>query len=423
MKASAYNFLYNFGGRYYVFNSLRRGLHRLDKDIYEVLQSSTNLQLTGISENHVQQLTENGYLVPNDGDEWQILQHQRNAAMLSKRLIGLTIAPTMDCNFGCPYCFEGSEKPKGMMTEDTMDAVVRFADALRDETSSGLEVFWFGGEPLLAVPQIEKLTHKLLERIVVPNDMAYAARIITNGYGLSRKVASRLAASRVASAQVTLDGPADVHDSRRFLKIGHAPTFDRIVDNIAESSDLLQITIRVNVDRDNRDGFRELASWLRQRIGDRVRVYPAFTIDVDGTYSGDTYCNYIEFLEDEIGLLADSPDLAREAFWYPMPKRLFCGAQHPAAWVITPEGSLHKCWNTINESSSSVGSVFSASEPERVARWESWGPSDACHQCKLAPLCMGGCPYEGLTKGSPQCIVSARTVEAALRAEVAAIDG
>lgn len=54
-----------------------------------------------------------------------------------------------------------------------------------------------------------------------------------------RKIAERLRDLGVSRAQITLDGTAEHHNRRRFRK-GGAATFDRIVQNIVASRDLLK---------------------------------------------------------------------------------------------------------------------------------------------------------------------------------------
>ena len=46
------------------------------------------------------------------------------------------------------------------------------------------------------------------------------------------------------------DGDRDTHDQRRPLRSGRG-TFDRIVDNVAHTCEILETRIRINVDRSN----------------------------------------------------------------------------------------------------------------------------------------------------------------------------
>ena len=55
----------------------------------------------------------------------------------------------------------------------------------------------------------------------------YQANIITNGYLLNKEIVKELEDIHVKHIQVTIDGPKDIHDKRRFLK-GKQGTFDKI---------------------------------------------------------------------------------------------------------------------------------------------------------------------------------------------------
>lgn len=46
-------------------------------------------------------------LVPEDEDEFEAVRGYRQRAKSNPNWLSLTIAPTMQCNFRCTYCFEG----------------------------------------------------------------------------------------------------------------------------------------------------------------------------------------------------------------------------------------------------------------------------------------------------------------------------
>ena len=41
-----------------------------------------------------------------------------------------TIAPTLMCNFGCDYCFQGAKKPCGNMTAEVQQAVMTMVERI-----------------------------------------------------------------------------------------------------------------------------------------------------------------------------------------------------------------------------------------------------------------------------------------------------
>lgn len=82
--------------------------------------------------------------------------------------------------------------------------------------------------------------------------------------------------------QVTLDGSKQAHDSRRILH-NHQPTFEHILDNIRECADILNISIRINVDKTNINEATEIFDWLeRYGLKGRVGYYLAPVDDING---------------------------------------------------------------------------------------------------------------------------------------------
>ena len=72
------------------------------------------------------------------------------------------------------------------------------------------------GEPLLQMDRLVDLSRKMRD-VCTRADCKYTASIVSNGYLLDRETAERLKEQQVADAQITLDGPRDVHDERRPL--------------------------------------------------------------------------------------------------------------------------------------------------------------------------------------------------------------
>lgn len=125
----------------------------------------------------------------------------------------LTISPTMSCNFKCIYCFEKGHTGKGVMDDFTIDNLIVFLQARLNGVET-LHISWFGGEPLLAMPVIEKLSQKMIS-FCIAKKIEYSASIITNGYLYKPKIAERLKELKVKKVQITLDGPEETHDNRR----------------------------------------------------------------------------------------------------------------------------------------------------------------------------------------------------------------
>lgn len=65
-----------------------------------------------------------------------------NAGVYNDTELGVVIVPTTDCNFGCPYCFEGEKNPH-VMSEDIQDAVIDYIS--KNAHAEKIHLTWYGG--------------------------------------------------------------------------------------------------------------------------------------------------------------------------------------------------------------------------------------------------------------------------------------
>ena len=128
-------------------------------------------------------------------DERAAVEFMGRAACASPYAIGLTICPTMGCNFNCPYCFEDhfARKMSASVQDDVVALAGRMLDALR---TKDVHVTWFGGEPLLAPDVIESLSGRLMA-LAEERGGRYEASIVTNGYLLTQDIADMLGRLKV----------------------------------------------------------------------------------------------------------------------------------------------------------------------------------------------------------------------------------
>lgn len=318
-----------------------------------------------------------------------------------------TIAPTMTCNFACDYCFE-SHRP-GLMSDTTISLLQRFmAREISRNTLPELTagVTWFGGEPLVGLPVIRKVVNnlsKISDSVAVAGrPVAWKQSIITNGSLMTRTVSKELVALKIATAQITLDGPPRFHDSRRFSKNTGAGSFDLIINNIIESPPELSVQIRVNIDRSNVNGVNELVDVLEERgLKNRVNISLARVEKyTDGPvpislFSSKSFAKAIEQIIHRAqarGWSISGPSPHSVA-------RGVCQVDSPNSWVIDTDGTLKKCWAELGTPEGAVGSledVILAGPDQRPSRGDletrNIFDDNDCVSCVFLPSCGGGCP-------------------------------
>lgn len=335
-----------------------------------------------------------GHLVQDNQDEdfYNILKMQRLTNLYASPYLLLTVAITRACNFDCSYCYE-KNRSGAPMSEEIADELVEF---IKRRKNLKPFISWYGGEPLLAFPQIKYIHEKLAKEGISEN-----ALIVTNGYLLNDDIVKELNGLNIKNIQITLDGKRETHDSRRYL-VGGGKTFDVILknlDSLMKSDYQGIVNIRVNVDGRNAEDFVAVHDLLKERFdkdfAKRIFVYPGF---VHGDSHPDASCFFDS--EEKGRFVADVYEkYGVEALsLFPRTPSVGCTLTKRNAFVVGPEGEIYKCWNEVGNKAAVVGRINSNTDWNMalVANGmiaSSYLDSKECHECFYFPVCDGGCHY------------------------------
>lgn len=406
MKESNYNFFVEpndkgDGESLLAFNAITCALAKISRENYNDFIDAQKNGFNSLNGDLKKQLIHGRFIVDDECDELMELQHNLLSSRYDTKNLALTIAPTLGCNFDCIYCYENDHSDFSKMSKETQTKIVELVE---ENIKNGVKYFsvtWYGGEPLLAMDVIEELTTRLYDICEVAK-VPYDAMVITNGYMLDRDTVARLNDCHVSRIQVTLDGPKEIHDKRRFLKGGY-PTFDRIVSNLEESIDILPpVALRVNVDKDNFSRVDELKKqFSRDDLKEKITVYIAMVDALNENYNQEDCITIEKFANMDIHFYDDP------MAFYPRPTTNACGADAIGHLVIAPDGSLYKCWDDIGITEMSVGNIHDT-QYSYHPRYYEYMMFDAttdenCSVCKLLPICMGGCPNRRVSNSPNRC--------------------
>jgi uncharacterized protein len=416
IKASRYNhFVPLENGNRLAFNALTCGLAEMDPASYQrYCDLIAHGEINGDGQDDlIVNLRKGGFITLTDVDELNAIRAVHYQARFGSQGLGLTVIPTSTCNFACDYCYEShslrTQKAEqgGVMSDEVRANVVRLCEE-RIEQRSGLNVMWYGGEPLLARPIIEQLT-AAFRKVCREKEAHYGAGMITNGYLLGVEAREFLCEMGVKFVQVTLDGPRNVHDRRRCLKSGNG-TFDRIVknlDSIGEDAGI-GVALRVNIDQRNAREIPELLAFLRDLGWNRrkhisihfgqVMAYTASCQDIG------SHCMVTPvFSEFVIEAYRIALEMGFRHTDFPSRHASPCSAVGRNSWVIEPTGTVQNCWNTIGDANRKTGTLTDRGiiPTENYIKWLGWSPFTArsvssCETCDILPACMGGCPYRSI---------------------------
>lgn len=246
-------------------------------------------------------LIKKGILVKENVDE-DLLRKFYKYKQIYNNNLSLIILPTHQCNFRCVYCYENFEY--GNMDLKTQDAIIEYVRKNIRKFSS-LSVSWFGGEPTLAIKEIEYISKSLIE-ICKKAKKPYSSNITTNGYLLTEENVQRLIKCKIFGYQVTIDGIKETHNSQK-PHISSKDTFDTVINNLLNmknniKSKLLNVIIRTNVSKKIYDVLEEYIDFYYDNFNDDKRF--SFFIRPVGDFGGNTVKKFSENLisEDEFKL-------------------------------------------------------------------------------------------------------------------------
>lgn len=136
LKPSQFNFSYKRDDDNIVFNTFTKACVALDDETFSILSRSV-VPYTEQDDNTLDYLKENGFLVNADFDEVAFLKYYNYKVRFAEDYLSLTIAPTLSCNFDCPYCFEN--KRGGTIDKETQSLILEF---LKEKLSHGVKKKW-----------------------------------------------------------------------------------------------------------------------------------------------------------------------------------------------------------------------------------------------------------------------------------------
>lgn len=343
---------------------------------------------------------QNGYIVNYDEVEGLKFVSRKNCGF--SNTVSLTICPTLNCNFRCPYCFENHRI--GKMSEEVQEQIITFIRRMVGTyRANRISVTWFGGEPLLASDVIESLSQKIIE-FADEKKIQYNATIVTNGYLLSQENIDMLYKYKVRSYQITFDGLEETHDKTRHLASGQG-TFSKIVENLTQNKIIGHVSIRHNINEDNKEEENIVKKYVENMAkisGNNISYYPAIVTNNEVALKNEEKVNYLELQEFAY------QEMKKKFSQFSSYNCNYCGAQSITFIVIDELGNLYKCWEDSGKIEHSFGKIneWSPWRPIQTARNpqvlinyinSGGGANDKeCEECIWLPVCKGGCPQRRL---------------------------
>lgn len=385
-----------------LINSLNGLMDIIDQGTLELLQKWSKLEsihADTLEENEIfQHLNSRGYFCTDHAQEQQqkdhIIQLLRDASQKKSNAIhGLTFVMTYDCNFRCPYCFEGvDDKARGIyINEAQIDAALKLAG------DSLLHIGLFGGEPLL--PRNRNIIKYLFQKAP---DKSYD--LITNGFYLDQYI-DLLSKVTVTYVMITLDGKKSTHDKKRFLANG-APSYDKILENIQKAlENRIPIRIRMNIDKETMGESLELRDMLLCQFKDysdllSFEISPLFEIKWPERNQMFSTLSKVDSTlgkpgEENVLLSRFSPvvnSVVNGKHLHPVYS--YC-LGHQSSYIVDPNGLIYACLVAVGKKEYAVGTYYPTVRFfENSVKCRNIETIKKCRDCAYSLLCGGGCPLK-----------------------------
>ncbi|HEY5995951.1 MAG TPA: geopeptide radical SAM maturase [Candidatus Deferrimicrobiaceae bacterium] len=313
---------------------------------------------------------------------------------LSRRFVA-TVVLTLECNLACPYCFEGDFRDGSAMDEATARLLVDTLRRERIDRGRDVEIRFYGGEPLMALPRLEAIARPL-QAAASGAGTAFSMSLVTNGTLLTRPLVEALLPLGLASAQVTLDGPAPSHDRQRPFVSGRG-SHDVILANVAAVHDLLTLRLGGNFTRDNYRDFPAMLDDLLAAGVDPGRLDPIQFSEVlprSGRVGGHDAAGCLPGGDEPWrieAMLFLREETLKRGFPVDKPSMGICMVELENRIVVNHDGTLYKCPAFMGWPELSVGTLAEGirdyRDSHRLAFWD----TGRCLDCRYLPLCFGGC--------------------------------
>ena len=368
---------------YYVKNFI---FLRKNKEIIDFFQGKQFLKFLTENPDICDVLFKYGILIDEERDELIEILEKREAVINTNEALALLIAPTLNCNLSCKYCFQ--KNINMVFQKNISDGILSFISSKKKLKL--LDIRWFGGEPTLKLSSIISLSEKLVS-LTQKHNIKYQAEITTNGIILKNIDKSFLERTQIERFQISLDGYRGCAFGQRIYKNGKSANED-ILDGIANliKCGARQVIARVNVDKKHLEEIFKLIDTFKS---DSILNNAVMAFDLMmpyGELSQSDVFTEEEFSKVQLELLcyAKKNSLKTVDFFPIQDKYTHCQAETNYYYAIAPDGGLYKCDFDIGDLHYKVGNI---NDNKTLDIKKARTILNKCKVCKLFPICLGGC--------------------------------
>jgi len=333
------------------------------------------------------------------------------------------IQVTRNCNLSCGYCFQ--EHSGGIIGLSTVETILRRVIAHNltvDPLTKVIQIYWHGGEPLLAGIDFFRAIIRLEAQYP---DLSFENRIQTNGTLMSDDMA-RLLTEYQFQVGFSLDGPKEIHDRYRCFRGSRSGSFDaarrgiECYRNCAMPDRVAVIAVVTRAGIDHAVDLFEFFKELRAEV--QLDIYDVRWLDLIPEASEVSGLSDFAPLPAEVGRFlvelfdlwfwdqerkVDFKELRQEVKMALQPEIDLGDPFHKKRCdfrrlIFAPNGKVFSCDQWVNDEKTALGDIHQDSLAtiltNKSALWDEIklrirrsGKHIACGGCEWGRQCGGGC--------------------------------
>lgn len=381
-----------------LFNLQTEAFIVLNKELSEFVSAYKD-NIGALENQHIelfQQMQEKEFVIPAEKDEVASMITKWKELDNDSSNFSMIINPTLGCNLRCWYCYEKHDN-KNIMKATVINSIYRLIEKkVNLPKMKSLNISFFGGEPLLGFENVVLPILSFASEKCKRNRLELNSNFTTNGVLLTDTIVTSLeqvGLTSPATFQISLDGNKTYHDRSR-IGVNHEPTYDIIVSNIIEAAKRYHtVFVRLNYTAENAETFVDVL--------DDFCNLPLETKKF-------IHFNFQQIWQDQSNDIHERIDNLKELFRNEhfvvesdkIYHRHCCYADKENNVVINSDGNIFKCTardflphNKEGYLSEEGEIIFNETFERRMAVKYS---NTACLNCKVLPICNGGCSQSKL---------------------------
>ncbi|MFA6409392.1 MAG: radical SAM protein [Gammaproteobacteria bacterium] len=403
MKLSMFNVVVDQTDDYVLlYNSFSGAIVKISISLYEAMKKPF-IEVLPVS--LIGHLKDKGILVDasiNELERYEILHKEWKTG---KKVVNFNVLLTYDCNFACPYCYQGrGEEGRKIhnfsyMDDVTYKATVQFIkNTTKERNSEVLELVLYGGEPFLLPEKCKELADEIANWCY-ENGVKFRLHALSNGSLLNQEIVNWLSKYE-CRLQIPIDGSKAMHDKYRFYVKDRAGSYEDIMKVLALTKGTgIETHIRISLTEETAPTILDLLDDLVRR--GFTHVYPDFCYITAFT---EACQNFGQVCLSDNKLFRILPTLWREAHKRGFPldhvkpavQPLPCSSVADGSYIIDTFGNVYKCWELVGLKEHCVGVLDSNGNLEKTTCYEDILNRNPVHieQCRkhnYLPTCGGGC--------------------------------